>query len=223
MLLLAGFAWTSTMSTFNLAVQISAPDWVQARALGTYQMVFSCGMAGGSVLWGLIAEHFSTPASLAAAAGGLMLSLPFCNRLHVLRGELPDFSPFRVNAVAPQLAQEPALFEGPVRILVDYIVDRQDYNAFVQAIHELRNVRLRDGAIRWGIFQDANDPRHLNETFVMESWVDYLRQRERFTASDHLVLDKVVSLHRGDQPPRITHTIYARERTENSAVPSQQM
>ncbi len=30
-LLCAGFCWTSTMSTFNLAVQLSAPSWVQAR------------------------------------------------------------------------------------------------------------------------------------------------------------------------------------------------
>ena len=50
------FAWTSTMSTFNLAVQVSAPSWVQARALGIYQMVFSAGMSLGSVVWGLVAD-----------------------------------------------------------------------------------------------------------------------------------------------------------------------
>ena len=86
----------------------------------------------------------------------------------------------------------------------------------MKAIHELRDVRLRDGAMRWGIFQDADDPRHLNETFLMESWIDYLRQRERFTASDRTIRDRVVSLHRGDEPPRITHTIYAKERTNGS-------
>ena len=37
------------------------PGWVQARALGIYQMVFSGGMALGSVIWGIIAEHVSTP------------------------------------------------------------------------------------------------------------------------------------------------------------------
>lgn len=217
-LLCAGFAWTSTMSTFNLAVQMSVPNWVQARALGTYQMVFSGGMAVGSVIWGLIAEHVSTPVSFAASAGGLLVSLPFSNRLHVLRGELPDFSPFRTTSTAPLLANEPELSDGPVRILIDYFIDVGDYNEFVQAIHELRNVRLRDGAIRWGIFQDADDPRHLNETFVMESWVDYLRQRERFTASDRTIRDRVVSLHRGESPPRITHTIYAKERAATSTA-----
>ncbi len=212
-LLLAGFAWTSTMSTLNLAVQISAPNWVQARVLGVYQMVFSGGMAIGSVIWGLLADRLSTPISLAAAAAGLLLTLPFSLRLHVLRGEQPDLSPFRSKFLVPQLAIAPEMSDGPVRVLIDYLVEPEDYNAFVHAIHELKDVRLRDGAMRWGIFQDANDPRHLNETFLMESWIDYLRQRERFTASDRTIRDRVVSFHRGDEPPRITHTIYAKERT----------
>jgi MFS family permease len=215
-LLLAGFAWTSTMSTLNLAVQMSVPNWVQARALGTYQMVFSAGMAIGSVIWGLVAEHVSTPISLAVAGGGLLITLPLSNRLPVLRGELPDFSPFHAQFPAPQLAMEPEMSDGPVRILIDYYVDEKDYNTFVQAIHELRDVRMRDGAVRWGIFQDASDPRRLNETFIMESWIDYLRQRERFTTSDRMINDRVVSLHRGEEPPRITHTLYAKERTNGN-------
>ena len=217
-LLVAGFAWTSTMSTFNLATQVSAPAWVQARALGAYQMVFSGGMALGSVIWGLIAEHLSTPISLATAAGGLLITLPFSRKLHVLRGEQPDLSPFRTGFVAPHLAVEPELSDGPVRILIDYYVDPADYNEFVHAAHKLRDVRLRDGAMRWGLFQDADDPRRLNETFVMESWIDYLRQRERFTASDLKIRDHVASFHRGDEPPRITHTIYAKERNAENSV-----
>jgi MFS family permease len=220
-LLLAGFAWTSTMSTLNLAVQVSAPSWVQARALGAYQMVFAGGMAIGSVIWGLIAEHISTPVSLATAAAGLLVTLPVGLRLHVLRGEQPDLRPFRSKLLVPQVAIEPEMSDGPVRILIDYFVDPEDYNAFVHAIHELKDVRLRDGAIRWGIFQDADDPRHLNETFVMESWIDYLRQRERFTAWDRTVLDRVLSLHHSDQPPRITHTIYAKERAAVSSPKSE--
>src|ERR1700751_1439705 len=152
-LLFAGFAWTSTMSTLNLAVQLSAPNWVQARALGIYHMVFSGGMAIGSVIWGFIAEHFSTPVSLAAAAAGLLIVLLLSNRLHVLRGELPDLTPFSSKSpLVPSLAIEPAMSDGPVRILIDYYVDLEDYNAFVHAIHQLKDIRLRDGAMRWGIF-----------------------------------------------------------------------
>src|SRR5258708_18620713 len=47
-MILAGGAWTSALSTMNTAVQLSVPAWVQARALGTYQMIFAGGMALGS-------------------------------------------------------------------------------------------------------------------------------------------------------------------------------
>ena len=76
MLIAGGFAWTSAMSTLNLAVQVSVPAWVQARALGAYQMIFSAGMALGGVIWGFIAEHVSTSKSLLCAAVGLAATLP---------------------------------------------------------------------------------------------------------------------------------------------------
>jgi Transmembrane secretion effector len=178
-------------------------------------------MALGSVIWGLLAEHLSTPISLATAAGGLLVTLPFSLRLHVLCGEQPDLSPMRTDFVVPHLALEPEMHAGPVRILIDYYIDLEDYNDFVHAAHQLRDVRLRDGAMRWGIFQDANDPRRLNETFIMESWIDYLRQRERFTASDRTIRDRVVSYHRDPEPPRVTHTIYAKERTNGKTAKSE--
>ncbi len=215
-LLCAGFCWTSTMSTLNLAIQLSSPSWVQARALGIYQMVFSGGMALGSVMWGLIAEHISTPLSLAIAAGGLLVTLPLSNRLHVLRGDLPDFTPLGMKTQIPQPAITPEMHDGPVRILIDYYVDPADYNAFVHAIHDLGEIRLRDGAMRWGVFQDINDPARITETFVMESWIDYLRQRERFTASDRAIREYVFGFHRGDKPVGVTYGLYAKERTNGS-------
>src|SRR5215469_1948389 len=63
-LILAGIAWTSTAASLNIAVQLSVPAWVQARALGLYQMVFQGGLAIGSAFWGGLAEHTNTPAAL---------------------------------------------------------------------------------------------------------------------------------------------------------------
>src|ERR1700683_2359324 len=196
MLVAGGFAWTSAMSTLNLAVQVSVPAWVQARALGAYQMIFAGGMARGSVIWGYIAEHVSTSKSLICAAVGLAVTLPLSRRFHVLRGVQPDFSPHHYALPAPQLASEREDSDGPVRVSIDYHIDPRDYAAFTKAIHQLRDVRLRDGAIRWGVYQDASDPGHLNETFVTESWLEYLRQRERFTASDLATRERVFFLPR---------------------------
>ncbi len=216
-LIAAGFAWTSAMSTLNLAVQVSVPAWVQARALGAYQMIFSAGMALGGVIWGFIAEHVSTSKSLLCAAVGLAATLPLSLRFHVLRGVVPDLSPHRYSFPAPELASEREDSEGPVRVSIDYHIDPKDYAAFTKAIHKLRDVRLRDGAIRWGAYQDATDPAHINETFVTESWLEYLRQRERFTASDRHVRDTVWGFHRGKEPPRISHMFYAKEVSDTQA------
>jgi MFS family permease len=213
-LIAGGFVWTSTTSTLNLAVQISVPSWVQARALGAYQMIFQCGMAVGSVIWGAVAEHFSTPIALAFAGIGLLAALPLVRRFHVLRGAVPDLSPYRLNRSAPQLVVELQPNDGPVRVLIDYRIRPDDYDAFTRAIHKLRDVRLRDGAIRWGVFQDLTDPQHLNETFIVESWIEYLRQRERFTASDLEIRDKVRSFHQGEEAPAVSHMIYAKEIAE---------
>jgi MFS family permease len=221
-LLLAGFAWTSTMSTLNTSVQLSVPAWVQARALGTYLMTFQGGMALGSILWGAIADRTSTPIALTVAAAGFALSYPLTRNFHVLKGPTPDHTPFPSRrpapqpvpfpGVDPQMADDP-IHEGPVRISIDYRIPPENYAEFTHAIHQLRGVRFRDGAIRWGIYRDATDPNHLNETFIMDSWLDYLRSRERITAADEAIRDRVRALHQGIEPPRTTYQIYARELT----------
>ncbi len=233
----SGACWTASMSSINTSVQLAVPPWITARALGTYLMTFQGGMALGSVTWGLIAEHApprvtlgsfvlapsATGVALCAAAAGMLLTLPFVHRYKILQGPTPDFTPYQFKRPAPELigigshpdAPDPS--EGPVRISLEYRIPLADYALFTQRVHELKGVRLRDGAIRWGIYRDADDPTHLNETFVMESWLDYLRSRERTTAADTAIRDRVYELHQSTTPdspyPRVTHQIYAREVT----------
>ncbi len=224
-LVLSGSAWTATMSSINTSVQLSVPPWITARALGMYMMTFQGAMALGSILWGFIAEHSQPNIALAASAAGLALSLPIVHRFKILQGPIPDFSPYQFKRPAPQLVgvpsqsassidvgfAEPDLNEGPVRISIEYRIPIDRYADFTHAIHDLRGVRLRDGAFRWAVYRDANDPTHLNETFLMESWLDYLRSRERTTAADTAIRDRVYALHNDPNPPRVSHQIYARE------------
>ncbi len=183
-------------------------------------------MASGSVLWGFIAEHTTTPKALTASAAGLLITLPFVHRYKILRGEAPDHTPYQWRRPAPALSpapvpagEDPDHTDGPVRISVEYIVPIHHYAEFTHAIHQLSGVRLRDGAIRWGIFRDVTDPTRLNETFVMESWLDYLRSRERVTIADREIQDRVRALHHdpatppGSEPlpPKVTYQLYARE------------
>jgi MFS family permease len=209
-LVAAGCAWTTTTSTLNIAVQLSVPAWVQARALGIYQMVFAGGMAGGSAVWGLIAERASNPTALLAAAAGMAIGVPVALRFPLLRGVPPDLSPYRFPTV-PQPVLEPDPEEGPVLIIIEYRVLPADKNEFMRAVHAARTLRLRDGAIRWGAFQDTAHPERFIETFVMESWLEFLRARERMTAADRIIRDRVRGFHQGDEEPCVSRMIYARE------------
>jgi len=208
-LLGAGFAWTTTMSTLNVSVQLSVPGWVYARALGTYLMTFQGGMAIGSVVWGAIAERGSTRMALICAAVGLAASLPFMRKIHILKGALPDLTPYTFKRPLPGFAATADPAEGPVRISVDYRIPVENYVEFSRVIHALEAVRLRGGAVRWGIYRDAADAEHLNETFIMESWLDFLRSRERMTAADQVIRESVYKLHRGDDLPKITYQVWA--------------
>ena len=208
-LVAAGCAWTATTSTLNTAVQLSVPAWVQARGLGTYQMVFAGGLAGGSALWGLIAERFSNGTALGAAATGMLISMVVARRFR-LPGTAPDLSPYQFKRT-PEPAFEPDPEQGPVLILIEYRIRLAEKAEFTKAVHAMRSIRMRDGAIRWGLFQDTARPERFVETFVAESWLEFLRTRERLTDADRAVRDLVRSFHQGDESPQVSRMIYARE------------
>ena len=56
-LALGGAAWTSTNQNLQIAVQMRAPRWLQARAISAYLLTFQGGLAVGSALWGAVAER----------------------------------------------------------------------------------------------------------------------------------------------------------------------
>jgi MFS family permease len=74
-LALGGAAWTSTNQNFQIAVQMRAPGWVQARAIAAYLLTFQGGLAIGSAIWGSVAERAGDPIALTLAAAGLAVGL----------------------------------------------------------------------------------------------------------------------------------------------------
>jgi hypothetical protein len=75
MLALGGAAWTSSIQNFQIAVRLSAPPWVRARAIATYLLTFQGGQAIGSAIWGSVAERTGNPIALTLAATGVALSV----------------------------------------------------------------------------------------------------------------------------------------------------
>ncbi|MGH7870651.1 MAG: MFS transporter [Candidatus Binatia bacterium] len=204
-----GVAWITIMSTFNVAAQVTVPAWVRARALAVYGIVAQGGVAVGSAFWGVVAERFSLGTTLLCAAAALAVSLAASFRYNLRLEEEIDFSP-SAHWPEPVLSREPAPDAGPVLITVEYMINAQHARDFTTAMHGLRGQRLRDGAYRWGLYNDSALPTRFVETFVVESWAEHLRQHHRVTVADKAAEDIARAFHTGAAAPVIAHLIYAR-------------
>jgi predicted MFS family arabinose efflux permease len=83
-LLLGGASWLSLLATFNSSVQSLAPAWVRGRALAVYLLVFFGGLAGGSILWGIVASAWGLGNALLLASGGLLVGVAATARYRLL-------------------------------------------------------------------------------------------------------------------------------------------
>jgi len=79
-----------------------------------------------------------------------------------------------------------------------------------EAIDRYGRVRRRDGASRWGIYRDVEQPDRYIESFLVTSWAEHLRQHERLTRADGVIEQGVRDHAQGD--PVIRHLIYAESR-----------
>jgi len=205
LLMLLGAAWITALTTLGGVAQAILPNWVRGRALAVYQMVFNGAMAGGSLLWGFMAQAAGTPRALLIAAVGLIVAAVILHRMRLPRGE-EDLGPAR-HWPTPQMADEIAHDRGPVMILIEYRVVAADRDAFLRAVHKLSEERLRDGAFHWGVMEDPTDPDLLTEWFLVESWAEHLRQHERVPNADADLQRDVTRFHTGAEPPRVRHLL----------------
>lgn len=211
-LLLAGASWVIALSLFNTTVQLSTPRWVLGRALALYQTGVFGGMAGGSWLWGVTAETYGV--------GTAMLTSSVVLALGALAGRfvpLPNFENLDLDPL--NMFQEPPLRldlrqrSGPIMILIDYEIAQKDVPAFLEAMHDRRRIRIRDGAQQWTLMRDLENPDIWTETYHVPTWVEYVRHHERRTKADADSHARLVRLHRGVEPPKVHRMI------ERQAVP----
>jgi hypothetical protein len=60
-MLVGGAAWINLISLINALMQNLAPDWVQARVLAIFILVYQGSFALGSATWGAIAQRCRFP------------------------------------------------------------------------------------------------------------------------------------------------------------------
>jgi MFS family permease len=177
-----GVAWITILSSLQIAAQLTLPEWVRARGLAAFVVVFMGGMALGSVLWGQVASWMGIPFALTAAAVGMVAAVAFTRGLGLGEGHARDFRPSM--AWTPPVLVEPAQPDRSTMVTIEYRVQDDKRAEFVAAMREVREMRRRNGAYFWQLYHDsANLTRYL-EVFMDESWTEHLRQHERASNAD---------------------------------------
>jgi predicted MFS family arabinose efflux permease len=193
-LLAAGAAWISVLTGMIHAAQVLTPDWVRGRVNATWLLAYQSGLAGGSLIWGLVAETslraallIPAAALVASALAGRFLALPAHDDV-----ELEASRSWADPVVARELDDD----DGPVLVTVEYDVAGHDIEAFVAAMKELSAVRRRDGALRWHLYHDVAEPSRFLEAFTVATWGEHLRQHERGTQVDLPLEERAAGLAR---------------------------
>jgi hypothetical protein len=158
------------------------------------------GTAIGAGIWGQVAGWAGVPAAVVAAAIAGVLALFLTRRWTVEGGGEEDLSPQPprpVTGVALDIQPD----EGPVMVVVEYLIDPQRAAEFARVMQATRRARLRQGALSWGLFKDAGVPGRYVEYFIDESWVEHLRRHERFTAADDELRAQRLAFHLRAESP----------------------
>jgi predicted MFS family arabinose efflux permease/quinol monooxygenase YgiN len=205
--LLAGAAWIVVLTSLNVSAQVALPEWVRARGLAIFMTVYFGAHTAGSALWGQVAALWGVPLAHFIAAAGILIAIPLTWRWRLQAGGNIDLTP-SLHWAAPVVSHEIAQDRGPVLVTVEYRIDPAKRRAFLAAIEGLDHERRRDGAYRWAVYEDAADPARFVETFLVESWLDHMRQHERVTNADR-VLEMQVKRFNLDGEPKVTHLIAA--------------
>jgi MFS family permease len=204
---IAGFSWICVLSALNVSAQLALPEWVRGRGLSLFVTVLFGAMTLGSVIWGKVAGAVGLPAAHFAAAAGAILAMLATWHWKLQTGAGVDWTP-SMHWPAPITTHEVEQDQGPVLVTIEYRIDPKDRDGFLRAIEALAQERRRDGACAWGVFEDTAEEGRMVETFMVESWLEHLRQHQRVTNADRVLQDRVYRFHI-EGTPKVTHLIAA--------------
>jgi MFS family permease len=202
----AGMAWVAVHASLSAGLQSTAPAWVRARAVAIGLISVQASMALGSVLWGALASGLGTHIALALSAGVLIVLQAFNRGVQVRMGNEADVTP---GTQLPTLTifDEPEPDDGPVLIQIEYRVEREHRAEFLRVMQKIEPTRRRNGATSWRMFRDLAEEGRFVERYVLASWGEYVRLRNRMTVADRKFQEHVEAHQKPGVPIRVSRLI----------------
>lgn len=214
---LAGVAWIMVLSNLNVSMQLALPDWMRARGMALFQMMFFGAMTVGSLLWGQVGTSFGLEVALAASSLGAVIGIG-ATRRHLLNlGEMEDHEPSR-HWAEPNL--QGGLFEPslPVTVIVEYQVQAEQRERFLEVMDSLGRIRKRLGAITWDITEVSEEPGRFLEVVREDSWEAHLRTHARVPRDVQVLQDQLLQFVVEGTQPKVLHALTARRHVSGSKV-----
>lgn len=205
-MVLSGMSWFSVGNTLSTASQLSLPNWIRARGMSFYQMSLMGGSALGAFVWGKITNSTDVTTGVMASAIFGIVALLVIHKHRIQDHEAEDLTPV-CPIERPHPSREIDVNEGPVMISIEYHINQGHVDQFRLIMAKTRRSRLKQGALSWSLFEDAEQEGKFLEYFVFETWADYLRRFDRFTADDLMMQEERHRLHIDSNPPRLTRRI----------------
>jgi MFS family permease len=202
----AGMAWMAVVNVLQVAMQMALPEWVRGRGLSIFQTTIMGGMMAGSAVWGQLATVYGLSMAYVLAAAGAAIAAGAVRMIPLSTDPDEDFTVTR-HWEEPSIATPIENDQGPVLITSEYCIDPRRAPEFVTLMQESKRMRLRNGAISWGLFRDTADPRKYVEFFIDESWIAHLRQHERATTADRDLEHRKRAFLVDSKRPRVSHFI----------------
>jgi predicted MFS family arabinose efflux permease len=201
-----GACWVWATVALIVAARQVTPEWVQTRSLSLFYVVLQGPFVIGGLGFGVIDTFLPLRDTLLVAVVAFLPGILL----------IPRFGLPVVDRSSLQLVASPSLSigehvhpdDGPVLVLVEYRITPGDVEGFLAAMAELRIVRRRLGATRWGVFQDVTEYGKFLETFLVPSWQGYLLQRAHYTKSDIETEARAFAFHREPGEPKFTRLVH---------------
>jgi len=199
----AGLSWIAVLSTLNVSAQLALPGWVRGRGLATYGTIMFGSLTLGSLVWGELASRLGLSGAHMVAAAGCAATLLLLMPWKLQAGGILDLTPSGYWP-EPVLADHVDGDRGPVLVTIEYRIRLEDRRGFLDEMSRMAVIRKRDGAYEWGIFEDLGDEGRWLETFLVDSWLEHLRQHDRVTNADRDI-SEAVSRYQQGSAPLVTH------------------
>jgi hypothetical protein len=201
-MMVTGAVWMLLMALLNVAVQLSSPRWVTARALAWFQAALTGGIAVGAWIWGHAVAQWGV-GNAYIASGVVIMLLPLLGLLLPLPAvSAEDVQPVDLGD-EPEVGLALTMRSGPIVLEIDYYVDPDRARDFYEAMLKVQQTRLRNGGFNWSLARDVTDPSLWTESYHCPTWGDYLRQRARFTQADLDLQAQANAFHQGDGEDRV--------------------